>query len=112
MTVILGLLLLLSLSIGVLLPMLAGGNVSISSLVRLALTVGLSWLVYQGRGWARFVLVGLLLLSTVSLLVGASLLPGVLHTVLLLMALLHLACGVSLVAVPAVNRYFEYASRQ
>ena len=68
---ILGFVLLLSL-LSVLMPLLIGLPPTISSFVRFGLTLGLCWMVYQGRGWARFVLVALLLLTALTSFLGGG----------------------------------------
>ena len=107
---ILGFVLLLSL-LSVLMPLLIGLPPTISSFVRFGLTLGLCWMVYQGRGWARFVLVALLLLTALTSFLGAGV-GGLLSTILITLGVLYLLGGVGLFAIPAVNRYFEYAAQQ
>lgn len=107
---ILSFVLLLSL-LSVLMPLLIGLPPTISSFVRFGLTLGLCWMVYQGRGWARFVLVALLLLTALTSFLGAGV--GVLlSTILITLGVLYLLGGLGLFAIPAVNRYFEYAAQQ
>ncbi|GAA5501332.1 hypothetical protein Dxin01_01064 [Deinococcus xinjiangensis] len=107
---ILGFVLLLSL-LSVLMPLLIGLPPTISSFVRFGLTLGLCWMVYQGRGWARFVLVALLLLTALTSFLGAGV-GGLLSTILITLGVLYLLGGLGLFAIPAVNRYFEYAAQQ
>ncbi|GGR70071.1 hypothetical protein GCM10008959_34880 [Deinococcus seoulensis] len=96
-TVILGVVLLTSL-----IGMLLGG--SGAGQIRFLLEAALCWNVYRGRGWARALLV-LMLLGTGALLLSAG---NPFSTVLGVVPLLGAA---ALCFVPQVNAYFRYASK-
>ncbi|GAA5440071.1 hypothetical protein ACFQDE_03995 [Deinococcus caeni] len=100
-TLILGALLLTSLA-GVLAALFSGQGGG--GQIRLLLEAALCWNVYRGRGWARALLV-LLLLGTGALLLSAG---NPFSTVLGAAPLLGAA---ALCFVPQVNAYFRYASK-
>lgn len=106
-TAILGVLAVLTV-LGALAPLLLGWGLSLSGVVRLLLTGWLAWLVYQGRGWARLVLVLMLLASAWSMFSLGQLTPSSVKFIPFGLSLLYLGCGVGLFAVPQVNTYFNY----
>ncbi|MFT2720195.1 hypothetical protein ACMT4L_09350 [Deinococcus sp. A31D244] len=96
-TVILGVVLLTSLIV-----MLLGG--SGAGQIRFLLEAALCWNVYLGRGWARALLVLLLIVNAALLLSAGNPFSTVLGVVPLLGA-------AALCFVPQVNAYFRYASK-
>jgi hypothetical protein len=100
-SVILGVVLLTSLT-GVLFALFSGRGGA--GQIRFLLEVALCWNVYRGRGWARALLV-LMLLGTGALLLSAG---NPFSTVLGVVPLLGAA---ALCFVPQVNAYFRYASK-
>lgn len=100
-SVILGVVLLTSLT-GVLFALFSGRGGA--GQIRFLLEAALCWNVYRGRGWARALLV-LMLLGTGALLLSAG---NPFSTVLGVVPLLGAA---ALCFVPQVNAYFRYASK-
>ncbi|GAA0499760.1 hypothetical protein [Deinococcus depolymerans] len=96
-TVILGVVLLTSL-IGMLLGSSGAGQ------IRFLLEVALCWNVYRGRGWARALLV-LVLLGTGALLLSAG------NPFSAVLGVVPLLGAAALCFVPQVNAYFRYASK-
>lgn len=77
--------------------------------VRFLLTILLCVLVYQGKGWARWVYAALLGLGGLFALVSAVPLAAMAPVGALLVAaigVVYLACAITLAAVPSVRAYF------
>lgn len=100
-TLIMGALLLTSLA-GVLAALFSGQGGG--GQIRLMLEAALCWNVYRGRGWARALLVLLLIVNAALLLSAGNPFSTVLGAVPLLGA-------AALCFVPQVNAYFRYASK-
>lgn len=108
-TGILGFILFLS-AFRLLFPLMFGVAPNPKYLVGLLVNLGLCWMVYQGRGWARALLSALLILSGIYVVISAWNSEAGFIAFVLVFGLLYLAGGISLLAIPAVNRYFEYVN--
>lgn len=91
---------------------LVAESVSIVDVLRLGITAGLCWLVYQGRLWARLILIFLCLVGSIFPLLSAfgAGLASPFGLLFLVIGLGYFASSVTLFAARPVRDYFAYVS--
>lgn len=87
-------------------------SVSIVDVLRLGITAGLCWLVYQGRLWARLLLIFLCLVASIAPVLSAFAagLASPFGLLFLVIGLGYFASSVTLFAARPVRDYFAYVS--
>lgn len=102
-----------SLAVIVLNNLVLGSDRLLTQLIRFSLTVGLCWMLYQGRNWARIVLAFLAgLAGIMGIFGGLALFATTGHPLtflLIVQALFYFACFGMLLFFPAVRAYFKAA---